>query len=329
MLTACGGSGSTSNSATSSGATESSGAKESSGGNEDVTYGFSLPFAELPVAATVKGLVKKDGEARGWSVLLDETKAGNIQEQTSTIETWITQGINAMTVFPTEPSAYEAIAKRATSEGIIWTTYQEEMAEGAGGATFPSKNSGEVAGKAAVKWINANDPNAEVLILNIEGAPSLEERTTIPEEMIKQETSATIVAKQAATEQAQALQVTEDVLQAHPDVSVVIGYTDDSALGAAEAFRKNGSKKQSEVYVIGEDGTEDALKALLDPKSYFRATAALDLQNLANETVNVAAEALEKGWKPGQEQNYVEIIPTVIENGEDSQIKKFLAAFES
>jgi ABC-type branched-subunit amino acid transport system ATPase component len=66
----------------------SSSNEASGGGGENITYGYSHPFSEVPVVATVKSLVQKDGEANGWTVLLDSTKAGNIQEQTATVETW-------------------------------------------------------------------------------------------------------------------------------------------------------------------------------------------------------------------------------------------------
>jgi ribose transport system substrate-binding protein len=145
--------------------------------------------------------------------------------------------------------------------------------------------------------------------------------------MIEEQTDATIVATQEANEPAAGLQKTETVLQGHPNITVVVGTNDDAALGAAEAFRKAGSKKPSEVFIIGEDGSEEGLKDLLNPQSFFRATAALDLTKLAQESVNVAARALEKGWKPGDKQEYAEIPQTLIENGDTKLIKQFLAAY--
>jgi ribose transport system substrate-binding protein len=298
------------------------------GSGSDVTYGFSHPFAEVPVVGVVKSLVQGDAEAKGWEVLLDESKAGNIQEQTATLETWVTQGVTAISLLPTEPSAYEALAKRANEAGIIWTTYQEEMAEAAGGVTFPSDLSGEITGKATVEWIKANDPDAEVLILGYEGAPSLEDRTDIPERMIEEETDATVVAKQTANEQAKGLQVTEDVLQAHPNISVVVALNDDGGLGAAEAFRKAGDKDPSEVWIVGQDGSEDALSAVKDPNSFFTATAALDLEELASEMVNVTDRAIQKEWQPGDEQEYVVLAPTLIEKGDTALIDEYLGAFK-
>jgi ABC-type sugar transport system substrate-binding protein len=324
FLSACGGGSSSSSSSTTAGSEET----ESSSGGEEVTYGVSLPYAEVPVIAAMKGLIEQNADAGGWEVLQDQTKAGNIQEQTATIENWITQGVGAITIFPPEPSAFESLAKRAVEAGIIWTTYAEPMKEGAGGVTFPAEKSGTLTGEATVKWINENDPEAEVLVLNAEGVPAEEERTTIPEEMIEKETKATIVASQFGTEETKGLQVTEDILQSHPGISVVVAENDDGALGATEAFRKGSEMKPDEVFIIGQDGSEEALKALEDPNSYFRASAALDLGELAKETYEVTKRAVEKGWEPGDKQEILPLSPTLIENGETAKAAELLKAFE-
>jgi ABC-type sugar transport system substrate-binding protein len=310
------------------GSTSSSGSGTSGGGGGDVTFGFSQPYAEVPVVATVKKLVKQDGEKEGWSVLLDETKAGNIQEQTSTIETWITQQIDALCMFPADPSAFEVTARRAVEAGIIWTTYAEEMEEGAGGVLFPPDLSGQITGKATVDWINKNDPEAEVGILEIEGQPAQQARTKVPAKMIEEQTKAKIVAVQPAIEQAKGLQVTEDILQAHPGVTVMVCHNDDGALGAAEAFRKAGTVEPSKVWIIGQDGSEDALQQLKDPKSYYKASAALDIAELCEECVNLPKRALARGWKKGDKQEYAKLSPTLIQLGETRLIDKFLATYE-
>lgn len=311
------------------GSSSSSGGGATGAGGGDVTFGFSQPYAEVPVVATVKKLVKQDGEKAGWDVLLDETKAGNIQEQTSTIETWITQQVDALCMFPSDPSAFEVTARRAVEAGIIWTTYAEEMEEGAGGVLFPPELSGRITGKATVDWINKNDPEAEVGVLQIEGQPAQQARTKVPAKMIEEQTKAKIVAIQPAIEQAKGLQVTEDILQAHPGVTVMVCHNDDGALGAAEAFRKAGTVEPSKVWIIGQDGSEDALEELKNPQSFYKASAALDIAELTEECVNVPKRALERGWKQGDEQEYARLTPTLIELGDTQLINRFLATYKS
>jgi ribose transport system substrate-binding protein len=315
LLAACGG------------GSDSSSTGGGGGGGGDVTFGFSHPFADVPVVVVVKNIVEADGKKEGWEVLLDETRAGEIQPQTSVLDTWITQGVTAINLFPPEPSAFEATAQRAVDAGIIWTTYAEEMPQGAGGVLFPAQKFGEIVGQATVDWINANDPEAEILFLEFEG-PAQAERLRIPEKMIAEQTKAKIVAKQPAVEQTKGLQVTEDVLQAHPDISVVIGFSDDGALGAAEAFRKAGTKDPAKVFIAGQDGSEDALIALKEPNSYFKASAALDLADLGQQVVDFVRRAIQAEWKDGDGQEYVKLAPTFLEADDTKIIDKYLATYK-
>jgi ribose transport system substrate-binding protein len=320
LLAACGGGGSTTGAA----ATTAGGSSSLS----NITYGFSHPYAEVPIVQAIKNIVKEKAEAINWTVLLDESKAGSVQEQTGVIETWITQQINALCLFPVEPSTYEAMARRAVEGGMIWTTYSEQMKEGAGGVLFPNNLSGEVTGNAAVKWINENDPEAEVGVLELgEGNATAKERTTVPEKLIEEQTKAKIVGVGSAAEQAKGLQVTEDLLQAHPGITVMVCHNDSGALGAAEAFRKSSSAKPADVFIIGQDGEEQALIELKNPQSYYKASAALDISKLCDECVNVPKRALEKNWKKGDPQEYVELKPTLIEQGETKLIEEFLKPY--
>jgi len=296
-------------------------------GSTDIVFGFSHPFAENPVVQAVKRLAKERAECHGWSVLLDETQAGNLEDQLAVVDTWITQGVDVITLLPLDPSAYTTTAQRAIDAGIIWTTYANNMDLGAGGVSFPFDVSGQVAGEAAVEWINANDPEAEVLILSNSASPEFLKRTDVPIQLIKDKTKATIVAEQDATDMANGLQVTEDVLQAHPNISVVVAMNDDAALGAAEAFRKDSGLQPDEVFIIGQDGSEEALRALQDPESYLRASAALDIADLSVETVDVAWRAVQAHWQPGDPQERLELAPTLIKNGDTELIEQFLQTY--
>ncbi len=309
------------------GDSDSGSGQQSGDGGKPVTFGFSHPYAEIPVVASIKRLVEGFAEDEKWKVLLDETQAGDLQDQQSTLDTWITQKVTAMCVLPTEPSAFEAIARRALDAGVIWTTYAQPMTEGAGGVLFPPQLSGEVTGRATVEWINANDPEAEVLILETPLSGAFKTRTDIPRRMIEQQTRARVVAVQVGVEQSKGLQVTEDVLQAHPGVTVVVAMNDDGALGAAQAFRKAGRQDPSKVWIIGQDGSEDALAAIKKGDTFFRATAALDIPRLSEEVVAVTKRAIDKGWKPGDRQEYVELAPTMVKVGDDALIDRFMAAY--
>ena len=297
--------------------------------DSDVTFGFSNPYGDIPVIASVKRLVEDAAKDAGWEVLLDETQGGKLQEQQATLDAWITQKITAINAFPSEPSAFETVARRVVDAGIIWTTYATRMETSAGGVLFPAQASGEVTGEATVEWLKANDPAAEVLILESTLTGELRKRTNIARKMITDQTDATIVAVQPAIDQVKGLQVTEDVLQTHPNLNVVVSINDDAGLGAAEAFRKAGKKDPSKVWIIGADGSKDALTALQQGNTFFRASAALDLPKMGEEIIAVNKRAIERGWKPGDEQDYVDLPPTLIKVGDTEAIERALSAYSA
>jgi ribose transport system substrate-binding protein len=320
------GCGSDSSSESSSGATDTG--ATSGGAEEDVVFGFSHPYGEVPVVQLTRSGVSKFAEEDGWEVLLDPTQEADLQGQLAVIDTWITQGITAMNVFPVQPSAYETTAQRAVDAGIIWTSYINKMDVGAGGVLLPGDLSGTVTGEAVVKWINENDPEAEVLILTASEQTELQDRVDIPKEMIEKETKATIVAEQDAVAQDTGLQVAEDVLQAHPDVSVIVGFNDDGALGAADALRKEGKLSADEVFVIGQDGAVEALEELTKPNSYYSASAVIDGPEFYKAIVDLVKRAIDKGWEEGDEQEYVELPPTLITHENAEEAERLLAEYD-
>lgn len=301
----------------------------STGGDDggQVRFGFSHPYSDVPLVTIIKQLVEQDASRLGWETLLDETQAGDVQDQTATLDTWITQKLTAICAFPTDPSALEALARRAVDAGIMWTTYGVRMDTAAGGILFPPELSGDVVARSTVEWINANKPDAEVLILNSPADVATKARTEIPEQQIKAQTRASIVGVQAGVEQTQGLRVTEDMLQAHPNLSVVVANNDSGALGAAEAFRKAGRSSDG-IWIIGQDGSEDALVAIQRDGGYLKATAALDIARLCSEVVGVTSRALERRWTPGDSQEWIELAPTLVTHDDPALLRRFLATYQ-
>jgi ribose transport system substrate-binding protein len=69
----------------------------------------------------------------------------------------------------------------------------------------------------------------------------------------------TLVAKQPADfDRTKALNVTENLLQAHPDVDAIFAQNDEMALGAVKAVAGQGRK----ILVVGFDGTPDGMMAV-------------------------------------------------------------------
>jgi len=91
-----------------------------------------------------------------------------------------------------------------------------------------------------------------------------------------------------------AMTVMEDIIQAHPEVNVVFGINDDSALGALAAMEAAGKTKNNEL-IVGFDGTADA-KAAIKRGSILKADVAQDGAAFARAAIDAALKAI-KGEK--------------------------------
>jgi ribose transport system substrate-binding protein len=80
------------------------------------------------------------------------------------------------------------------------------------------------------------------------------------------------VAKQSADSQRiKGMDVMQNILQAHPDISAIFAENDEMALGAIEAIAAAG--KSDQVKVVGFDGTADALDAIKGGRMAASATS--------------------------------------------------------
>jgi ABC-type sugar transport system substrate-binding protein len=293
-------------------------------GNGKAQIAFSNPFSDVPVVATVRRLAGDYAPKVGYELLLDNTRAGELQPQLNAVESWVTQGVPAICVTPVEESALRPVAQRAKEAGLIWSTYGVESPESYGGVLFPAEISGEQVAKAAVEWINANAPDAEVFVHTVTTVPTLKPRYSIPIQLIKEQTSATIVGEQDAADQATGQRVTENILRAHPNLSVVIGVNDDGALGAVQAF-SNANKDPEQCYISGNDGSPDALEALKQG-GFFKATAALRIADVAKAIVDLNKDLIENGPPESGKRNK-NMASVLVTQEDEAEVDKLLTAF--
>ena len=99
----------------------------------------------------------------------------------------------------------------------------------------------------------------------------------------------TVVAEQTANfDRASALDVTTNLLQAHPDVTGIFAENDEMALGAIQAL---GARAGTDVMVVGFDGTADGLTAISAGTLY--ATVAQQPAELGKLAVELAVQAID------------------------------------
>lgn len=114
---------------------------------------------------------------------------------------------------------------------------------------------------AAKALADAIGGKGEVIILEgTPGAATTRDRGKGFEEGIAEYSGIRVVAKQTANfDRTEALDVTSNLLQAHPDVVGVFAENDEMALGAVQAL---GDRAGKQVKVFGFDGTDEGLQAV-------------------------------------------------------------------
>jgi ABC-type sugar transport system substrate-binding protein len=298
-------------------------------GNEDTssgsgkTIGFSYLYSEVPAAAPLKAFAKERGSQVGYQVLTDNIREGKIEQQIASIESFLTQGVDALVVHVTDPSSYSGILKRAEEAEIPLFAYATALPGSDGAILFPLEKEAEQLSADAADWVNQNlGGEGEILVLSFEGDPVDAKGSKTLGTGIAAKTKATVVAEQEALEQATGLRVTEDALKAHPDIDIVMAVNEGGALGAVQAFQRAG-KDPAKCYVGCTEGGEQAAQALLNGDKYIKAINPLSIKELGYGVVDLPA----RYFKTGKKQNLIANSP-VIHAGETAKLEAILKEYQ-
>lgn len=143
--------------------------------------------------------------------------------------------------------------------------------------------------QAADELAKAVGEKGKVIILQgTPGAASTRDRGDGFKKEIKKYSGIEVVAEQTANfDRAEALDVTTNLMQSHPDVVGIYAENDEMALGAIQSL---GSKAGVDVKIFGFDGTEGGLKAVSN--GTMVGTIAQQPKELGKKAVEAAVKAI-------------------------------------
>jgi ribose transport system substrate-binding protein len=183
-------------------------------------------------------------------------------------EDLIAAGVDVMICAPGDQASWMALAQLCKEAGIplINDGSPQEMLEG---VTVPfigtdSRGGGNLAGVFAGKWINEHlGGSAKVVGLTLPTFTDCVQRNEGFNEALRETATGTIelIEENGAGLRERGLVAMENILQGHPDVDVVFGCNDDSALGALSAMQAAGKDPEKHL-VIGFDGTIGAFEEI-------------------------------------------------------------------
>lgn len=255
------------------------------------TIAYSHSVSEAAIVRQVRHFADTRAAELGCvTIMHDNTQANNLEQQINAVQAWITLGVDAIVVLPIDPTALKPLQDQANTAGIKWLTYLGEMDNSDGFVGFDHGQSGRLIADAAVAWVKENNVESpKAMVTTLTGLPSIAPRWTEVERIFA-DNGIEIVTMQDSADQTSGLQIAETVLRQHPDLSIIIGLNDDSAVGANRAVKVSGADA-SKFFIGGQDGSLEGLTATNEGGAY-RGSSAILINELGANVVDLALNAI-------------------------------------
>ncbi len=268
--------------------------------------GFANYSLANPYCATMAEGAKARAEELGIEINIVDNKVDAANQVTS-IEDFITLGVDGILILPIDAAAIEDVVKEAREKGIpcIANSVPVENAD-----IFVSADNYEMgynAGKACAQWLNENkEGKGEVVYLNMPSLPTLIDRENGFKDALSELCpGAEIVMMVPGGTPEEALQSAETVLEAYPNIDAIVGCNDGSALGACSAVEAAGIDP-AEIFIGGVDATPEAIAKIKEGGPY-KAT----VDNIPYENGKLLIDLMDRLWK-GEEIDYKYVLATKI-----------------
>jgi len=233
---------------------------------------------------------EQDNVSMQWDGVTAET---DVTGQQNLLQNFITQGVDGIVYAATDAQVLADVSQSALDQGIdvvnidsgtepqpdeipVFATNNVRAAEE--GMDYLAE---QIGGEGNIAFIpfqpgtSTNDSRAEGFRQGLEEYPDIE-----------------LVAEQSSdSDYNTALQVTEDILTANPELDGIYAANEPSALGAAEAVRQSG--REGEISIVGWDASEEAIEGL--DSGVIDGIVTQNPFRMGYEGVNAAVETIRTG----------------------------------
>lgn len=217
--------------------------------------------------------------------------------QIEQIESFLAQGVDALIVAPTDSSGMGPAIAEARARGVPVFTADIAAKDADVLCHIASDNhqGGAILAEYLADLLNGR---GKIAIIDHAEATSVQDRTRGFVDTIAKYPDMQIVQRAPGEGQRdKAHAAAEKLLQAHPDLNVIFGINDDSALGALAAVEAAGL--QDRIIIVGFDGTPEARNAIRAGKALKADTIQFPGQ-IGRKTLDVIA-AYFRGEQPPKE----------------------------
>ncbi len=237
------------------------------------TIGVSLLTLQNPFFQVIGDNIKAEAAKHGYDAVVLSADE-DVVKQGNQIKDFIVQGVAAIVLSPCQPEAIGPIIREANAAGIpVFTVdipcHLEDVdivcqiaTDNYGGGQAAADAMIEALGAAGGKIAILHFPQAESCQLRVQGFHDrLQEHNASAENKIE-----VIAELDGGGRKETGSKVTEDILQAHPDLRGVFAINDPSGLGARAALEKAGKAEQ--VVIVAFDGQPEGKQAIKQGKIY-------------------------------------------------------------
>lgn len=235
---------------------------------EPLKIGMSFQELNNPYFVTMKESLEEAAKTLGAQVIITDARH-DVSKQISDVEDMIQRGVDILLLNPTDSVGVQSAVLSAHESGVVVVAV-DAQAQGPIDSFVGSKNYD--AGYQACKYLAAQvGGKGDVAILDGIPVVPILERVRGCEAAVKEFKGLSVVAKQnGKQERDTALSVTENMLQANPNLVGIFSVNDTGALGALTAIESSGLN----VKLVSVDGAPEAIKAIQKADSKFLATSA-------------------------------------------------------
>ncbi|MFV0293925.1 MAG: substrate-binding domain-containing protein [Paracoccus sp. (in: a-proteobacteria)] len=220
--------------------------------------GASLLTQQHPFYIELADAMKAEAEAQ--DIPLEVSIANqDLNKQLADVEDFIVKGVDVLVISPVDSQGALAAITKAEAAGIKVVTVDIPVTDGEVTSHIGTDNytGGIKAGELMAEVLGGK---GKVAIIDYPTVQSVVARVDGFRKALKDFPEIEIVAQQTGITRAEALSVSQNMLQANPDITGIFGFGDDAALAAAVAVKSAGLADQ--VKVIGFDGMEEARNAV-------------------------------------------------------------------
>jgi len=249
--------------------------------------GLSVSTLNNPFFVSLRDGAQEAADEAGVELVISDAQNDTAQQQDD-VQNFISQQVSAILVNPVDSDAVVPAVEAANDAGIPVIALDRKASGGEVATTIASNNvqGGRMDGEELIRLVGSGNV---AQLEGISGTDPARDRGQGFQEAIDAQNSIEVAASQTAKfDRAEGLNVTENILQANPDIKGIFAQNDEMALGAVQAL---GDQAGDEVKLVGFDGSEDALNAIQD--GTMNATIAQQPDKIGSAGVENAMSVIE------------------------------------